>query len=99
MIVGVGLPMVCAERELIMKWHEEREEGSGFANAYVYPGINKVIQAAGRVIRTTEDRGFVLFLDSRYFSSRYGSLFPEDYRIKKAKNFNEVKTLLFDLKL
>ncbi len=98
-IVGVGLPMVCAERELISLWHETREEGSGFSHAYVYPGINKVIQAAGRVIRTTEDRGFVLFLDNRYFSSRYESLFPADYLMNKAKNYEEAKALLFDLKL
>lgn len=98
-IVGVGLPMVCAERELISIWHETRKEGTGFTNAYVYPGINKVIQAAGRVIRTMEDRGFVLFLDNRYFGERYESLFPEDYIMNKAKNFDEAKALLFDLKL
>ncbi|MFR1518996.1 MAG: ATP-dependent DNA helicase [Clostridia bacterium] len=98
-IVGVGLPMVCAERELISLWHERRAEGTGFLNAYVYPGVNKVIQAAGRVIRTAEDRGFVIFLDNRYFGNRYESLFPEDYIMKKAKNLEEARALLFDLKL
>ncbi len=98
-VVGVGLPMVCTERELIAEWQEQQEEGSGFANAYVYPGLNKVLQAAGRVIRTIEDRGFVLLLDNRYFGSRYERLFPSDYPMKKAKNIDEVRQLLFDFKL
>ena len=98
-VVGVGLPMVCAERELIAAWHEQQEEGSGFANEYVYPGLNKVLQAAGRVIRTVEDRGFVLLLDNRYFGRRYEHLLPQDYPMKKAKNIDEVRKLLFDFRL
>lgn len=55
-IVGTGLPMVCDEREILRQFYEERGM-DGFAYAYQYPGMNKVLQAAGRVIRTQEDRG------------------------------------------
>lgn len=98
-IVGVGMPMVCSERDIISDYHEHRMPGSGFLNAYLYPGMNKVLQAAGRVIRTMDDKGFVIFLDSRYFTRNYAGLFPEDYIMNKAKNFDEVKRLLFDFKL
>ena len=55
-IVGTGLPMVCTENELFKEYFDS-EKGSGFPYAYQYPGMNKVLQAAGRVIRTTEDVG------------------------------------------
>lgn len=98
-IVGVGMPMVCNERDIISNYHEWRKPGSGFLYAYLYPGMNKVLQAAGRVIRTMDDKGFVIFLDSRYFTKHYECLFPEEYVMNKAKNFSEVRRLLFDLKL
>ncbi len=74
-IVGVGLPMVCMERELIKEHHISHDE-DGFMYAYVYPGINKVLQAAGRVIRTEEDKGVILLLDERYGYSTYRNLIP-----------------------
>ena len=58
-IVGTGLPMVCYERELFKNYYEEKK-GSGFDYAYLYPGVNKVFQAGGRVIRTVSDRGAIL---------------------------------------
>ena len=58
-VVGTGLPLVCHEREILRGYYEEREM-DGFAYAYRYPGMNKVLQAAGRVIRTDEDRGVIL---------------------------------------
>ena len=59
---------------------------AGFEFAYLYPGINRVLQAAGRVIRTEEDRGVVLLIDQRYATARYRSLLPEHWRPIRAKN-------------
>jgi DNA excision repair protein ERCC-2 len=72
-IVGVGLPGISLERELIREYFSE-SINAGFEFAYQYPGINRVLQAAGRVIRSEEDRGVVLLVDQRYSTSRYRSL-------------------------
>ncbi len=77
-IVGTGLPMVCNERELFRSYYEERS-GMGFSYAYQYPGINKVLQSAGRVIRTTEDIGAILLLDERFQAPSYRALFPREW--------------------
>lgn len=77
-IVGVGLPQICLEREIIRNYFEE-EKGMGFEYAYVYPGMNKVMQAAGRVIRTEEDRGVVLLIDQRFSYPSYKKLFPQEW--------------------
>lgn len=94
MIVGVGLPMVSTENELISMWYESENTGSGFENAYVFPGINKVVQAAGRVIRTMSDKGFVILLDNRYQKELYSSNIPSANLIKKTKNINETRQVL-----
>ncbi len=78
-IVGVGLPAVGLERELIRAYFAERLE-RGFEYAYMYPGLNRVLQAAGRVIRTETDRGVVLLIDQRYGSPHYRRLLPESWR-------------------
>ena len=77
-IVGTGLPLVCPERE-ILKNYFDNEEGSGFDYAYRYPGMNKVLQAAGRVIRTNEDIGIVALLDERFLQNSYTRLFPREW--------------------
>ena len=77
-IVGVGLPAVCLERELIREYFAGRMD-QGFEYAYVYPGINRVLQAAGRVIRTETDRGVVLLIDRRYGSLPYPALLPRHW--------------------
>ncbi|NLI79575.1 MAG: ATP-dependent DNA helicase [Candidatus Riflebacteria bacterium] len=77
-VVGVGLPQICLERELIREAFETKA-GCGFEFAYRYPGLNRVMQAAGRVIRTEEDRGVVLLLDERFRSPAYRSLFPPEW--------------------
>jgi DNA excision repair protein ERCC-2 len=74
-VVGPGLPQVCFERELI-KQHFQETEGRGFEFAYLYPGMNRAVQAAGRLIRTPEDRGVILLLGRRFASTRYADLFP-----------------------
>lgn len=78
LIVGTGLPMICSERE-ILKIHYDKKGMDGFAYAYLYPGMNKVLQAAGRVIRTDEDRGIVLLLDERFLQREYLELFPREW--------------------
>lgn len=78
-IVGVGLPGICQERELIRTCFEEKAR-RGFEFAYLYPGINRVLQAAGRVIRTAADRGVVLLIDRRYATHRYRALLPAAWR-------------------
>lgn len=64
-IVGTGLPQVCNDREILRSYFDGRKL-SGFDYAYLYPGMNKVLQSAGRVIRTEEDRGVILLLDERF---------------------------------
>lgn len=79
-IIGVGYPKIAMENEISREFFK----GDGYDYAYVYPGINKVQQAAGRVIRTESDKGRVLLIDDRYTSSKYSSLLPlEWYPIKK----------------
>lgn len=77
-IVGTGLPMVCNEREILRKSFD-KEGVNGYDYAYKYPGMNKVLQAAGRVIRTTEDVGVVLLLDERFLETNYLRLFPREW--------------------
>ena len=74
-IVGVGLPQLGLERDLIRHYCDERDI-PGFEYAYTYPGMNRVLQAAGRVIRSETDRGLVLLVDRRFGEERYGELFP-----------------------
>jgi Rad3-related DNA helicase len=78
-VVGVGLPGLCAERDLIRSFFDEKL-ASGFEYAYQYPGMNRVLQAVGRVIRSDEDRGVVLLIDCRYRTARYRDLFPREWR-------------------
>ncbi len=78
-VVGTGLPMVCTEQELLRDYFEELEK-RGFDYAYQYPGMNKVMQAAGRVIRTMEDKGVILLLDDRFLKEDYQILFPREWR-------------------
>ena len=77
-VVSVGLPQIGFERDRIRDSMEERN-GEGFAYAYSYPGIGKVMQAAGRVIRTEEDRGLILLIDDRYRQLSYQKLLPQDW--------------------
>ena len=78
-IVGTGLPQISNERE-ILKQYYDRQGLSGFDYAFRYPGINKVLQAAGRVIRTQEDRGIILLLDERFLQSDYDALYPREWQ-------------------
>ena len=77
-IVGTGLPQVCNEREIVRMYFEEQGM-AGFDYAYLYPGMNKVLQSAGRVIRTEKDRGVILLLDDRFLQRQYRSTFPREW--------------------
>ena len=91
-VVGVGMPQINIERDIIKE--QLNENNKGFDYAYVYPGMIKVLQAVGRCIRTSKDRGVILLLDNRYSTYRYKSIFPQEWnpyvRIKKP---NDIKHL------
>lgn len=90
MIVGVGLPQMNHEQELIKEYYDEKDN-LGFAYAYQLPGMNKVLQAAGRVIRDTTDEGIVVLADRRFATRNYRQLFPNHWH--QAKNVNNINEL------
>ncbi len=77
-IVGVGLPKICLERNIIRDFFDQKQS-LGFEYSYMYPGMNKVLQAAGRVIRTEQDKGVILLIDDRFKYRGYKELFPEHW--------------------
>lgn len=77
-IVGTGLPQICYEREILRQYFEKKN-GKGFDYAYLYPGMNKVLQSAGRVIRTETDRGVILLLDERFLQRQCQEIFPREW--------------------
>jgi len=93
LVVGTGLPQICNQREILKAYYngeleqvreaspEEASEGvrRGFEYAYQYPGMNKVMQAAGRVIRTASDCGVIGLLDERFLRRDYRALFPREW--------------------
>lgn len=79
-IVGVGLPQMCPERDIIRNYFDMKNN-LGYEYAYMYPGMNKVMQAAGRVIRTEEDRGVVLLIDDRFLKPNYRKLYPVEWEL------------------
>lgn len=94
-IVGTGLPMVCNERELMRSYYQEMK-GRGFDYAYLYQGMNKVLQSAGRVIRTTQDEGVVLLLDERFLQNQYLAMFPREWDPYVIVNRDNVKNAVQD---
>ena len=87
-IIGTGLPQVCNDREILKQYFDSRNM-KGFDYAYLYPGMNKVLQSAGRVIRTEEDRGVIILLDERFMQRQYREIFPrewEGYQICRIDN-------------
>ncbi len=92
-VVGVGLPAICLERELVRE-HFNATVDAGFEYAYQYPGINRVLQAAGRVIRDENDRGVVFLIDRRYSTSRYRRLLPETWQPVWVSNGRNLKKKL-----
>ena len=78
LIIGTGLPQVCNEREILKSYFDQKGL-YGFDYAYRYPGMNKVLQAAGRVIRTEDDRGVILLLDERFLREKGKEIFPKEW--------------------
>ena len=77
-VVGVGLPQICLERNIISNYFREKN-GLGYEYSYRYPGMNKVLQASGRVIRSEEDKGIVLLIDERFSNYQYKRMYPRHW--------------------
>ena len=92
-LVGTGLPQLGNEREILRSFYTENGE-NGFDYAYRYPGMNKVLQAAGRVIRTREDHGVILLLDERFRQREYSNLFPVEWNDRKTCTLSNVEAQL-----
>jgi len=88
-VVGIGLPQLSLERDLIRDYFESKN-GQGFEYAYAWPGLNRVIQAAGRVIRSESDRGALLLIDVRFNELRYRELLPGWWQPEIIRNENEI---------
>ena len=94
-VVGTGIPQVCNERELLKQFFDARGE-NGFDYAYRFPGMNKVLQAAGRVIRTAEDVGIIALLDERFLQPSYRRLFPREWADYKAVRQDNIASMVED---
>ena len=95
-IVGIGMPKINFVSDQIMKYYDAREQ-SGYNYAYLNPGMNKVMQALGRVIRSETDRGAVLLIDERYLTNDYRDLFKSEWRkYEVAFSPKEVSDILQD---
>jgi DNA excision repair protein ERCC-2 len=92
-IIGVGIPMICPERELIRRYYQQKF-GAGFDFAYKYPGMNRVLQAAGRVIRSETDKGVILLIDERFSKHDYASLLPNHWNTVRVKSHSDFHTIL-----
>ncbi len=92
-IVGTGIPMVCDENEII-KDYFDAHDGDGMKYAYIFPGFNKVLQAAGRVIRTHDDVGIVALLDYRFSYRSYRELFPREWQNIKRITLDDAPDIL-----
>ncbi len=78
-VIGVGLPQIGLERNIIKQYFQSTGR-NGYDYAYVFPGINKVLQAGGRLIRSEQDRGILMLVDDRYLQPQYQRLLPEEWR-------------------
>ncbi|MBO4808919.1 MAG: PD-(D/E)XK nuclease family protein, partial [Lachnospiraceae bacterium] len=94
-IVGPGIPQICKERGILKDFFSTHGE-NGFDYAYRYPGMNKVLQAAGRVIRTAEDIGIVVLLDNRFKNYDYVKLFPREWENVKRMNLDASEEVIGD---
>ena len=89
-VVGTGIPQVCNDREIVKNYFDQRGM-RGFDYAYLYPGMNKVLQSAGRVIRTEDDKGIILLLDDRFQNRQYQQLFPREWKEYEECGRKEIK--------
>ena len=89
MIVGGGIPYVTLDRDLMRNYFDS-DGGKGYEYAYQIPGMNKVLQAAGRVIRTAEDQGIIIYLEKRFLRPEYQILFPKHMKADETVNIERV---------
>lgn len=89
-VVGTGLPQVCNDREIVKQYFDSRGM-DGFDYSYRYPGMNKVLQSAGRVIRTENDRGIIVLLDGRFCQKQYQELFPREWKVSRIGSVGDIK--------
>lgn len=82
-VIGVGLPLISFERNIILNYYNQKNN-KGFEYAYIYPGMNKVFQASGRVIRKENDCGINMLIDNRFLNYEYKKLFPYEWNSYKA---------------
>ena len=94
-IVGVGLPQLGVERDLIRDYFQARNS-AGFEYAYTFPGMNRVLQAIGRVIRSETDRGVVLLIDARFNETRYRRLFPAWWQFNRVRSADALREAVGD---
>jgi DNA excision repair protein ERCC-2 len=92
-IVGVGLPQLCVERDLIRTYFQQ-QNAAGFEYAYTFPGMNRVLQAVGRVIRSETDHGVVLLIDARFNEVRYRRLFPAWWKYLRVRHADGLREAL-----
>lgn len=90
-IIGTGLPQICMEKEVVKTYFDESGR-NGFDYAYLYPGVNKVLQAAGRVIRTEKDTGIIVLLDDRFLRKEYAALFPREWHDREMVNLRGISS-------
>lgn len=91
-VVGVGLPQINREQDLLRDYYNQANGGSGFDYAYRFPGMNKVLQAAGRVIRGPEDCGVILLIDDRFTTPDYKNLFPKHWgHYRRVANLGQLR--------
>lgn len=76
-----------------MNYYDQAGE-NGFDYAYRFPGMNKVLQAAGRVIRTDQDRGVIALLDERFLTADYRNLFPREWHDYRGCSLTQVGNLV-----
>jgi DNA excision repair protein ERCC-2 len=94
-VVGVGLPQLCPERDLIRQ-HFAAQGKDGFAFAYRFPGMNRVLQAVGRLIRSETDRGVVLLIDARFREPNYSTLLPPHWQVQRPSTAAEIRAAVVD---
>lgn len=92
-VVGVGLPQVCLERDIIREYYQ-KIIGKGFEYSYAIPGMNKVMQSVGRLIRSENDRGIALLIDERFSQFMYRKMFPVEWHPKIAGNIQKIDQLI-----
>lgn len=94
-VVGVGLPQVCLERDIIRDYYQNLM-GLGFEYGYAIPGMNRVMQSVGRVIRTERDRGIALLIDERFSYPLYKKMFPNEWRPRFTGNVQKIESIAKD---